>query len=403
MIAALLLGACSGSDGAATSTSTTVEVVTTPAPTSTSTTLPPSTTTASTVPPTTAAPTTTSAPPRSGAPTAAEQAVLESFATVAAAQRPGLLRAVGVAIVRGDTAIGGLATGATAGGTPLTSASPFRLASVSKVLTAVVVLQLVDEGRLGLDDSVAAAWPSPAPPMDPVAATITIRQLLQHTSGFAPFRPQFFGDQATDWRTNARYGLATTPTYPPGTEFHYSNMNFVILASLAEAITGDTIDRLVQARVAEPLGLTSLHLDQHTAPTDADGPAYVVDPTRRYIEALGPAGSWVGSAEDMARVLAALRPGSVDQLLPDELLAEMRTPTPLPNKDEDWQYGLGLMVGHGWVGHSGTIEDVRTVTIRLDNGYSVAILVASTGLAEGEALLTTFALPVLQLAVLPPV
>lgn len=287
-------------------------------------------------------------------------------------------------------------------GRPLTSTSGFRLASISKVLTALVVMQLVEEGEVGLDDTLRTAWGGPIGSADPRVANITIRQLLGHTSGFGPLRDTFFRNGAPDWHTAATVALGSVLDHDPGTFYRYSNANYVILGELVERLTGQTLQDAVTRRVLAPEGVTTGVLGTSTAVTDLSGPAYFVDGNRRYIEALGPAGAWIMSPGDLARVFATLQPGRDHPLLSDASLAAMRTPTALPDDEPDWSYGLGLMVFPTWVGHTGTIEDVRTFAVALPNGYTVSVLGATGKVASGEDLLAQFLPELTALAALPP-
>jgi hypothetical protein len=79
----------------------------------------------------------------------------------------------------------------------------------------------------------------------------------------------------------------------------------------------------------------------------------------------------------------------------------MRTATTLPDDEPNWSYGLGVMVFPAWVGHTGTIEDARTFTIDLPNGYTVSVLSATTKVPSGEDLLEEFMPEIVTLAALP--
>ena len=79
----------------------------------------------------------------------------------------------------------------------------------------------------------------------------------------------------------------------------------------------------------------------------------------------------------------------------------MRTPTPLPDDEDDWSYGLGLMVAPRWFGHTGTIEDVRAIGLDLDNGYTLVLLTATDEIPNGGALVDYFAVELAALLALP--
>ena len=367
------LGGCSNLDA---SRSTLPPATTSPATTSSST----STTSTSST-------TTTTIDDR--IPTADEQALVQAFADRADALMASKdVHAVAIAIARRGSVIGDIVRGSTPSGAALTTDSRFRIASISKVPLAIVVMQLVDEDSLHLDRPFAEQWRDLPRVNDPRVRTITVRQLLQHTSGFSNLRGIFFGGGGTDWRSAAIASVGSTLDTDPGTKYRYSNANFVILATLVEQITGLPFDEAIRRRVFEPLGITSAQLTG-TRVTDRTGPAYAVDASRNYMEVLGPAGAWCMTAADTARILAALQPGA-STLVPADLLAQMRTPMPVPSIDEDWTYGLGLLLFHDSFGHTGTLEDVMAFAIDLPNGYTVAVLTATEEFDDGEAVKGAF-------------
>lgn len=314
---------------------------------------------------------------------------MQAFADRAdALMASGDIHAAGIAVSRRGSVIGDIVRGVDTTGAPLTTSSRFRLASISKVPLAIVVMQLVQEGRLQLDRPFAEQWDGMPAVNDARARRITVRQLLQHTSGFSNLRGMFFGGEGTDWRAAAVTAIGSTLDTDPGTKFRYSNANFVILATLVEQVTGLAFDEAIRQRVLAPLGIESARLTG-TRLSDPTGPAYAVDRSRNYMEVLGPAGVWCMTAADTARLLASLQPGA-STLLPADLVAQMRTPMQVPSPDEDWSYGLGLLLFHDSFGHTGTLEDVMTFAIDLPNGYTLAVLTAGDEFDDGEAVKEAF-------------
>ncbi len=378
----------STSDSSTTSMSTT----TTPPPTSSS------TTTTSSGATTSSTTTTTTLPDPE--PTPVEFAISQQFLLRAADLMTGRAHGIEVAISRNGTVISEFALGNDRSGNPLADDALFRIASVSKVLTATVVLQLVQEGALDLDESLASAWGAPLVTVDPRVQQITVRQLLGHTSGLGLLRDTFFKNGVSDWHDAAAVAIGSVLEHDPGTFYHYSNANFVVLGALVERLTGQTLPQVVRDRVLTPLGITSARMATTTALTDPSGPSYLVDANRRYIEALGPAGAWEMSAGDAARVLAALQPDRPMPLLSNDSIRAMRTTNILVDDEPNWTYGLGLMVFPTWLGHTGTIEDARAFALALPNGYTVSVLCASTKVPSGEDLIEAFEPELLALAAL---
>ena len=152
------------------------------------------------------------------------------------------------------TASGAVGLADRARGRPLTIDDPARIASITKLVVAIGVLRLVEEGRLDLDRDVSAwlGWPvrNPAFPDRP----ITLRLLLSHTSSL---RDEI--DYAIPLGTSLQQALADPaafdPDNAPGTYFRYSNLNFPVIASVMERATGERLDALVDRLVLRPLGL----------------------------------------------------------------------------------------------------------------------------------------------------
>jgi CubicO group peptidase (beta-lactamase class C family) len=151
------------------------------------------------------------------------------------------------------------ATGVTRGdaeGVPITDDTLFLVGSITKVWTATLVMQLVDEGRIGLDDRVNSHLDPPLRLADQgVADTVTVRQLLTHTGGFYGDRedPPERGDDAL------RRAIASYADLPqlhrPGQLFSYCNSGYNVLGRLVECLTGSTWDDALRERVLSPLGL----------------------------------------------------------------------------------------------------------------------------------------------------
>jgi D-alanyl-D-alanine carboxypeptidase len=228
----------------------------------------------------------------------------------------------------------------------------FRVGSITKTFVATVVLQLVDERRLRLDDPVERWLPGVVPDGD----HITVRNLLNHTSGLYDFRltiplppSQEFLDNR--WRTwtaaeQVERAVAHPPTFePPGSAFGYSNTNYLVLGEIIQKVTGRSYGKEVGRRIIRPLHLHRTSVPGSSpwirgphphgyAPVEDDAGIRLVDLTEMNPTLFGAAGEVISTARDLQRFFAALLDG---RLLPDRLLEEMKTPG-VPSKD----YGLGL-------------------------------------------------------------
>lgn len=145
-------------------------------------------------------------------------------------------------------------------GSPADPAARFRAGSVTKVFTAATVLQLAAEGRIDLDRSARSYLPKLIPGR---YATVTVRQLLNHTHGIPA--PDFQGETVEEWYENrfrihtpeemVRSATAKPREFRPGEKQHYLNIGYTIAGLIVERVTGDTYERQVERRILRPLRL----------------------------------------------------------------------------------------------------------------------------------------------------
>ena len=256
----------------------------------------------------------------------------------------------------------------------------FRIASISKVITATVVLQLVEAGQLSLDAPIGDRLVAlvGATPVDPAVSTMTVRQLLSHTAGFPSYQSAFFGGSFDSCPSIAQRGLSNGLNGAPGTVYTYSNLNYCLLGLLVEDVAGRPYEAVVQDRLLGPLGITGMRL----AGTFDSAPSEVIHPSgagRNYMEVLGAAGSWVATAADIVTIL-----DSLDRTKPGwhplssatiELMHQPAAPPVLYRDPSQW-YGLGLiMYADGAWGHTGTIENTHAMALRRPDGVTWSVLV----------------------------
>jgi D-alanyl-D-alanine carboxypeptidase len=225
---------------------------------------------------------------------------------------------------------------------PLTERTPLRLASVSKSFTALLALQLVAQGRLQLDESLARYVPGPS------ADRITIRQLLTHTSGL----PDFVGlDEA----------ITRPLEFAPGERLNYSNTGYVALGRVIGKITGRGYEEDLRDSLLAPLGMEHTGCDRREAVLPGRASGYLFSPelvSAEYTDtSADPAsGGLYSTAEDMTRWLRALASGRV---LAPALLQEAFSPVRLAGGRQG-AYGFGFMVtryrGLREIGHGGDIS-----------------------------------------------
>lgn len=279
-----------------------------------------------------------------------------------------------------------------------------RAGSNTKTFTAVVVLQLVAEGAVELDAPIERYLPGLVRGEGVDAGAITVRQLLQHTSGlpnyteylglddFTKIRHRFF--QPHDLLAAA---LAHPAKFPPGTRWEYSNTNYLLAGLLVERVTGRPVQEQITERVIRKAGLRDTYWPQpgdqtiqgpHPLGYAIGGAAAgdVVDATEMDPSWGGAAGQLISTPGDLARFDRALLDG---KLLPPPQLAEMRKTVDAPLLP-GWRYGLGLFrvplsCGGEYWGHGGDIQGFETRGGATDDGRSVGLAVTALPGTFGDA------------------
>ncbi|NYH55659.1 D-alanyl-D-alanine carboxypeptidase [Nocardiopsis arvandica] len=238
---------------------------------------------------------------------------------------------------------------------PVPADGHFRISCITKTFVSTVVLQLVAEGLLKLDDKVERHLPG----LLPEGHRITVRNLLQHTSGLYNYADAFQkpGDRFLRDRHNhydPRDLIAIAAEKPlefePGSKFEYCNSNYFVIGLLIEKLTGRPYSTEVRERVIDRLGLSNTHLpgdDPNVPEPHARGYMQIggssVDVTVMNPSEAGCAGEIISTAADLDRFLVALFDGT---LLGEEEFTEMTTPLPeemIHDLPMGIGYGLGLM------------------------------------------------------------
>ncbi|MFI9749918.1 serine hydrolase domain-containing protein [Streptomyces collinus] len=284
-------------------------------------------------------------------------------------------------------------------GKPRSARDHYRIASISKTFVATVVLQLEAEKRLSLDDTVEKWLPGVVRGNGHDGRRITIRQLLNHTSGIfdyledtgfqqkymtaAGFMKHRFDEAAPE--DLLAVAMANEPYFRPGTSFAYSNTNYLLAAQVIEKATGNDYGDEIDRRIIAPLHLTSTSVPttRVTLPRpssraysklarETTGPTYDVTELNPRL-AYG-SGQMVSSSADLTRFYSALLGG---RLLPREQLKEMKTT--VDSSRETSRYGLGLVdrkLGcgvHVW-GHDGGIYGSNSDAVTTEDGrHSLAV------------------------------
>ncbi|MEV0407548.1 serine hydrolase domain-containing protein [Actinoallomurus sp. NPDC050550] len=294
---------------------------------------------------------------------------------------------------------------ATSGVADLTSRRPvprngyFRIASITKAFVATVIMQLAGDDRLSLDDTVERWLPGVVTGNGNDGCAITIRQLLQHTSGIHDDYPDY--TSADDFYQH-RYDVYTPeqivaramrhrPDFQPGKDWNYSNTGYVLLGMIIQRVTGHPWHQEVRDRIVRPLGLTHTfwpgaspklprpHADSYQRFKPGEP---LVDVTEQVGPFAGGEAGLVSTTADLNRFFRALLGG---RLLPSAQLAQMKRTIPISKEFEQFmpgaRDGLGLFSralscggtywGHeggdsGWISAAGvTADGRRSVTVSL--------------------------------------
>lgn len=226
-------------------------------------------------------------------------------------------------------------------------ADRFRIGSATKTFVATVALQLVGEGAFALDDTVARWLPD--------GDRITIRQLLNHTSGVFNYtgdQPALCAQQVHTPAGLVDIALAHPPAFPPGTDWAYSNTNYVLIGMIIEHATGNTVADEIERRIARPLGLTGTYLPRghdttirgphskhYTKKFVPDPDATIYDGTEIDSSIFWATGGMISCAGEFNDFLGALLGG---HLLGAEQQRAMFATVPTHDWIPNTEYGLGI-------------------------------------------------------------
>ena len=295
---------------------------------------------------------------------------------------------------------------------PVQPESLFRIASVSKTITAVAVLKLVEEGKLDLEAKAFKLLDNLKPvsgkTVDPRIYNITIRQLLQHSGGWNPdqsfdpmFRPtkaalEVGATQPATSETIIRYMLGQPLDFDPGSQFAYSNFGYCVLGRIIEKVTGQSYYDYVMDKILRPAGATSMRLGRSLENERYDGEVHYYDyegapmalsvfpgslivpwPYGGFdIEAMDAHGGWVATATDLLRFVTALDGGKL--IKSDTLTTMVSHPTAPLWQGSSYYYGMGWLVrpsgntANWW--HTGSLPGTYSIVVRTFNGFAWAAL-----------------------------
>ncbi len=296
---------------------------------------------------------------------------------------------------------------------PVAADTLFSVGSISKTFVAALAGRLAARGTISLDDPLAKYVPTFHD-----AASITLRQLLNHTSGvqdifdIKAFSDAILANRTRAWTTEevlAKVGSARY-AFAPGKGYRYSNTDYVLLGAAIEQATGQPIAALIRSEFLEPLGLTHTFLQtEEEAPgakahgywTPASAPvdqsAGTMLPFTAEATAAGPAGAYVSTATDLARWGDALYNGNV---LDQATLAAMADISQTqgfkaPYTPVHWLYGLGMeetsLAGQTAWGHRGHLDGFWSAMWYLPASHVTIVVIANAEWADPVAACSTLA------------
>ncbi|MGW0750852.1 serine hydrolase domain-containing protein [Streptomyces sp. NPDC002587] len=339
-----------------------------------------------------AAPVPRAAPPAPPAPPAPDlQGLVQALRNTTAAGAPGAVaRITGPGGVRSEAV--GVRDRAT--GAAMNAGSRFRIGSVTKTFSALVLLQLVSEQKIRLDAPVGRYLPGLLPD-----DRITVRHLLSHRSGLADYTDAMFartvpGFEAVrtkvfGYRELVNLALKEPRTSAPGAAYAYSNTNFVVAGMLIEKTTGHPVATEYERRIIKPLGLRNTsyvhpatriagrHARGYLHPDEAGSP--LVDATEQTVSWAQSAGAMISDPADLNTFTSALLGG---RLLPAPMLDAMLAMAP-SDATRTRFYGLGLRrydlsCGTSVYGHTGTVQGFYTYAFATRDGRRSLAAMANT-------------------------
>ena len=301
---------------------------------------------------------------------------LEYAAAIEAARATGGAYGITFAAVRnGEVLWSGAAGRYRDGATALGGGDALVIGSVTKTFVSALVLQLAEEGLLSLDGRARDYLPA----QRIVPAEVTVRQLMDHTSGLADVfndttRVGIETEPQRAWETDEVLATVRAPWYRPGEGYAYANTNYYLLGLIAERVTGSTLAEQLDRRLFHPLGLGTARVV-----TASDGPDSPLEPAWATI--FWASGAMVSSATDLARWGDALYGGDV--------LSEGSRAAMLELNDED--YGLGVqrieVPGAVGMGHTGMLKTYTSLLLHLPKqDVTLALLVNRTQVDLGAML-----------------
>ncbi|MHA4852432.1 serine hydrolase domain-containing protein [Rhodococcus sp. MSC1_016] len=291
-------------------------------------------------------------------------------------------------------------------GAPMETDFYSRIGSVTKTFTVTGVLQLVDEGKVGLDDPIGKYIDGV-----PLGDQITIRQLARMQSGLAnysaneDFQKALIADPKANFTPQQLlgYAYAQPATFPPGQGFEYSNTNTTLLGLVVEKVSGVSLADYVTQKIIDPLEMADTSFPNSNAIPEPHPQGYTeqtADGKETTATDWNPSWGWAAGAmistlEDLHIWAPALATGTLLQPATQE--QRLQTVT-APGLSTDVGYGLGIFDIAGWIGHNGSIPGYQTVSVYLpEKEMTLAIMINTDVPYEGSEPSTALATAITEI------
>jgi CubicO group peptidase (beta-lactamase class C family) len=271
---------------------------------------------------------------------------------------------------------------------PVNMSSLFRIASLSKPITAVTIFALIEQGKLNLTDKVFGTsgilgTKYGKSPYKQYVTDITVDNLLTHTCGGWPddsTDPMFRSD-SWDQAKLIGWTLENLPlTSPPGQHWAFSSFGYCLLGRVIEQVTGQSYAGYVQSAILAPCGISGMCIAGNTLRQRAPNEVVYVgqyneDPYKMNIARMDSTDGWLATPSAMVQFLDHIGgSGSVPSILKPETIRVMTTPSPVFPGNSPAKYARGWMVGMGNMWHNGSLPGSTTIMVRAANGMCWAAL-----------------------------
>jgi D-alanyl-D-alanine carboxypeptidase len=281
-------------------------------------------------------------------------------------------------------------------GRPMRTGLYIRIGSETKTFTGTAVLQLVDEGKVGLEDPISKYVKGV-----PNGESITVRELGDMRSGLVSYTAteewakQFFANPFRPWTPSEllAYSFGQPPLFPPNGTFNYSNTNFVLLGLLVEEVTGEPLGQYFERHIIRPLQMTHTVFPSSAAfprphasgYTEQDAAGTVAETTNWDPSWGWAAGAMISDLHDLRIWAKSLATGS---LLSPATQRQRERFIPAPGL-EPARYGFALFDVKGWIGHNGSLPGYGSLTVYSPSLRTTMVILLNSDISPKSGELST--------------